>query len=487
MTQNSGEIKWIWPCGNIFPVSDQLGLKIEEENTKSWKITRQNVLSHYPGTTKFRLFPIPNETNSPYLEIAVASPFKGVVLLNSHGEEVMNNQVICRTSMYGYRYIVMGQDVVIEISHSQNKKSYISGQLKEGIHNLIRFDDNIREMFLLNGSDPFDSESKVKVKIGKNESEKIIYIKEYNLFSKKGVNNGSIVIIDNREDRNINNFQGQLYALAVDCQCEGITVEELEKKEGGFFLKEGVELNKFILFSDKFSDKFYEDQVVPRFFDFSELKIENIDHEKSEVNPQTANIIKIKKSLEATLAFSDDWNQVVKYFNIVKQYSLPFKTLNCFRAISQSPLLMAKMACHLWLMNIESQQELARYENELAVSYHWINEQDWNEAIDWLLFGMPESSINLLIQNVFENKKRLLNYTLNIETGELLNLLSNSTINTKQVQHPTHDQIQRIRAKFGANKNLPSNLILIPDVWKELFPLSMDKNLPTYVRYFIME
>ena len=233
--------------------------------------------------------------------------------------------------------------------------------------------------------------------------------------------------------------------------------------------------------------------MVPRYFDFSSEKIDIEFYDNSGLSPQEKNIIEIKESLEKSPAFEDnfqiseEWRKVIEYYNIVINYSLPFKTLNCFRAISLSPILMVKMTYLLWQsQNVNKDnllQGITRFENELAVAWHWIKEGDWIEAIDWLLERMPDSMKNGFLISSFEWKKAFMNYTLNAETGELLNLLENNEVLINQiVPAPSQIKIQNIREKLGGNSNLPEYLVFIPNEWKDLFPQAMNAELPVYVR-----
>lgn len=490
MTPNSGEIRWEWNNGSIFPMTDQVGIEMTELRNNCWSIHRQANLTNYPDITRFTLIPVPNIKNSPNLEIAVASPFKGVVLLSPQREEIINGKVLCRTSLYGYRYIVMGQKVPTKVFHLQNDKIVISGQLIQGIYSLNRFEDNIREMFLLNGSDPFDVDSMVRVVIGLGGNNKMIEVNEYNVFSRQIVKNGPIVIIDNLEDQNIIDFNAQLYALAVDCPCEEIRVEKLEKRDDGFFLKDGVKLNKFIVFSDKFSEKFTDDQVVPRFFDSSSQTDKNLDSENYSLKPQEINIKNIKASLEEAPAYTEEWKKVIEYYITVLKYSLPFKTMNCFRAIAESPLLMVKMALSLSqsarIIKEDFLFGLSRFEGEFAVAWHWINSEHWDNAMEWFMLDFPSSMIPNLWISLSENRMSLLSFTLNPVSNADLVYLSNKAITVNPIHPPSRLRIQEIRSKLGSNTNFPNNLIIIPDNWTCLFPNAMDCQLPIYIRALLV-
>ncbi len=384
----------------------------------------------------------------------------------------------------------MGKCVPTEVFHIQNDKVVISGQLTQGIQPLSRFEDNIREIFLLNGSDTFDYDSKVRVIIGQGGNNTMIEVKEYNVFSMKDANHDSIVIIDNPDDKNVIDYQGQLYALAVDCSYKDIKVEKLEKKDDGFCLLENVEMKKFIVFSDKFTDKFTDDQVVPRYFDFSHQTVEIQNSDDPGLSPQENNIKNIKSALDEALPFTEEWKRVIEYYNIVMKYSLPFKTLNCFRAIAKSPELLTKMALTLSQSSSITKDDfhtgLSRFEGEFAIAWHWISNEYWDSSSGWFLQDFSELVIQNLIKSLFESRKSLLLYTLNTVPEEAINILINNVRNHIPVQAPTRNQINDIRAKLGANKNFPDNLIFIPGNWKRLFPNALDGQLPIYVRALLI-
>jgi hypothetical protein len=490
LSQDHGEVSLEWEGGTIMPVKDQPGIEITELYNHTWRIDRQKDLVYYPDTTDFQLYPSLNDTSSPFLVLSIASPFQGVALLDQNGHEIPNDTVLCRTSLFGYRYIVMGQSVPTKVFHLENEMTVVSGILPVGIHSLSSFEDDIREVFLHNGSDPFDSESKVRIIIGQGGNIKRIEVKEYNVFSMQKTPNGPIVIVDNREDQNILDFQGTLYALAVDCPCEEIRVEELVKKEDGFHLKEGSALNKFIVFTDKLVSNPKGEQVVPRFFNNSKDDNLVLDPLNSLLTPQEVNIKNLLTSLEQASAFSEEWNKVITYFDIAQKYSLPFKTLNCFRAISQSPLLMVKMALTLCQSTNITRDDflagLSKYEGEFAIGWHWIKFEYWNQASEWLCEKIPENLVSVLFISLFESRKLLLSYTLNVYPETSLTVLLKIPNDKNPVFPPSRIKVNEIREKLGGNTNFPNILILIPNEWKVLFPFAMDRELPIYVRALLI-
>jgi len=490
MTSNSGEISLEWCNGRISPQTNQLGIEIDNLTNSSWKISRQTNNDAYPELSKFILLPLPNPSNSPVLEISIASPFKGVVLLDSFSNEIPNEKVLCLSSLYGYRYIVMGhKKVPAKIFHTQNDISEIESQLEQGIHSLSRFEDSILSMFSLHGSDTFEIESKVRVVIGQGGSNKMIEIKEYNVYTTE--NNGAILVVDNREDSNIIDFNNKLFALAVDCPCEDIRVVELDKRNNEFIFNENDSLNKFIVFSNKLDPNFSKYQVVPRFFDFSRTKNETANFEENELTPQKININNLREALETTSPTSEEWKKVIFYFNIINQHRLPFKTLNCFRAIAQSPLLMAKMVNVLSQSSkvIESNflEGLTRFEGELGVAFHWISYNYWDSSIEWYVNELPTIIFASVIENIFEKRKLLLTYTLNsVSENDLELLLCKSTKANILTQPPTKFQVQEYQSKLGSNSNQPNNLVIIPDDWMFLFPNAKSKDLNIYVKAFLI-
>src|SRR5690606_35576024 len=121
VARQMGVVQWHWESGEIKAISHQEGLRINAGEDQSWEISRINQDgSFYPGRVGFRLFPT---TNSPGLDVYVASPFKGVFIINEHGNEIADNRIISINTLYANKYIIMGYNTVnFRIFHQQNPR-----------------------------------------------------------------------------------------------------------------------------------------------------------------------------------------------------------------------------------------------------------------------------------------------------------------------------------------------------------------------------
>ena len=111
MDKQKGVIHWYWESGKIYSLSNQKGLNINETGSHIWKIERGNEDEiYYPEKVGFLMEPT---TNSPGLEIYVATPFKGIIIIEESGDEIPANRIISSNALYACSYVVMGYEKVI--------------------------------------------------------------------------------------------------------------------------------------------------------------------------------------------------------------------------------------------------------------------------------------------------------------------------------------------------------------------------------------
>lgn len=492
MDKYKGTVEWLWGSGNILPINNQKGLKVDDNGTNKWEITRDEVGNFYQDKIGFRFTP---DNNSPDLDIYIATPFKGIVIIDQQGMEVSANKTISANTLYTYRYIVMGfNQVDTKVFHLKNTETELKDKINQGINSLSRFDDDIKNINNLYGSDTFDEDAIVRIVIGTGGNSKCIDVRDYNVYAKRNVEEKSIQIVNNREEMRPVGFKGKLYAVPVNCTSDNIEVEELINVDNQFVFKEDNEFSQFIVFTDKNDNSFSNDLVVPRFFDFSRKPNNSNNIDIEETNPQERNILEIKSILEKEGKKGEEWKKTIKYFITAVRFNLPFKTFNHFRAIMRCPELTTKMFLVLNqssevrenISKEEINHAMETFENEFAIAWHWINsEKHWEIAVEWYLYEFPDDIRILILPKVFEQIKELLDYTLLNNSEGLINKLIAETCD-EDVRPPDIATVNSIRAKFGPSQNFPNNLVFIPDEWRQLFPRAMNNEIPIFIRAFLI-
>jgi hypothetical protein len=163
-----------------------------------------------------------------------------------------------------------------------------------------------------------------------------------------------------------------LYALKVDCDYpDEIDVVTLDKQEDGFHIKD--ELTNFIVFSDNDSSR----RVQPRFHTIS-----------SNTTTREERLNNIRTNLSNNYFNDYIWDKITVYFQFIVENNLPFKTIDYFRIIAESPLFMVKMALVILNNKVDGDIRLkgfAAFEQEFALAWHWIDNKTWQEGKKWIM------------------------------------------------------------------------------------------------------
>ena len=487
----SGSIRINWNGGSIYPLLDQSGLSLNEKGKCFWEVRRDNNSELvYSEKIGFRLQP---NSNSPELDLFIATPFKGISIIGLKGENIHSNRIISSSSLFAFIYVIMGHDSVpFKVYHKENPNVVIRGQLKQGINSLSRFDDDIRKLYDLYGAETFDENSNVRIVLGSGSHSKSVEVRDFNLYAKKEGEFEAIRIVNNRNEMQSVDFSGKLFAVSVNCYHEDIQVVELINENEHFIFNADEKLDKFIVFTDKFNNNRAVDLIVPRYFDFTSNG-KDIEAAVSGLSPQEANILELLVLLEKSGPLDDEWKKVHKYFIIAVNYNLPFKTFNHFRAIARTPGLLAKLFISLSQSNEVKnaipldyiQNALVLFEQEFAVAWHWLNTKNhWEKAIDWLLSGLPSFLHGSTLISLYRQINELLDHSLFNYRKDLVNRLLSEDCETMAIP-PTISQVNEIRSKLGANQNYPESEIFIHDEWAFLFRNAANSSFPQFIRSFL--
>jgi hypothetical protein len=449
-TANSGVIGIDNWNGLIQSHEDKGIIRIEKLPNNKWELVRDTENRYYANDILFRI----NDSQGGFADIFVAPPFRGVVVSDFDGNSVENGETIALHSLWQYKCIVLGSnDTTVSVFHNvncNNKRTFRYTLDKRHEIPLSDFDETVKNLFTLFGTDHTNYDS-VIIKVGNDYA---IHIKAFNVnvLREEWIGN-KVVKLDNGD--NISH----LFAINPDCEYpDAIDIIELSKTEDGFQLSEmGEETTSVIVFSDEQSSTF---RVRPTFLPLSENQIPVADRQDA---------IRIK--LTEARFIDDIWYTTVVYFKILTSNNLPLKTLDVFRIIAETPLLCAKLAMVLldhqeWVTPEERKNGLLQFENEFALAWHWIDNQTWQQAIEWI--GKFNDIADYYIQD-------LLKYSLMISdesARDYFGMMSNTIMINQNIDIDAQKLIRSYLNRFDKDIRIDNNDWCIKNEnGRVLFPL----------------
>lgn len=304
------------------PISGEQG--IEKITDNKWKFFRNTESWRYATNIQFRI----TDQQGSTADILIAVPFKGIVVTEFSGNSINNHSTIALHSLPCYKCLVFGENRVdVTIYHNKNEnnqRNFTYTLEQKNAIPLSDFDESIKNLFTLFGTDHTDYDSFVTVKFNNTLT---ILVRSFNLtINCNEWKTNKIIRLDNKAKIEF------LYAMKVDCEYpDEIATFKLEKQGDDFVLPDTVhECNGIIVFSDNFSSV---NKVRPTFL--------GIAQNTSAFDERLDNIRK-----EITDAHFNDycWDKVAVYFQLLISNNLPLKTIDYFRIIAESPLSMAKLS-----------------------------------------------------------------------------------------------------------------------------------------------
>lgn len=491
MNSESGEILWDCHQGTIAILKED-GLLYQKKSENHYLIMKERGVNKYPETIQFKI----HNDGVHSLNIKVASPFKGITLVNSNGIELNSDEIVAFDSLCRFKIIVVGYEeittkILYQRTNSHRPESVvIRGHIKRGIHPLSLYGEPIQKMFQLYGFNSFDRSSSVRMCFGDGTAQKQIEIRRFDLDSflnkdgnifitnshpshsiKEPFNNliseEKDVLDMEQESLMIKGYSDDICFLPTNVSSNEIEIYKMVKKDGHFSLPEACDFTRLIVFSDYLS----EEKIVPKFYDYDVVE----DFCPEERHLLRFNDIGRQKKilLHENIYQGDSWKGVLKYFEIIMEQRLPFRTLNCFSAIAQSPLLMVRMLFSLCL-SLDKDKWLSgiiNFENEFATAYHWINSTIWNEKFGILMDSVPEVLKDEIFKVCAEGQRFVIEETLNTDA---IDLIRYALQDGKCRDAPTisRSDVQEMRSKImgysGNNTDLPKCQITTTDMFFNL-------------------
>lgn len=438
-TANSGVISFSNWHGNVNIENNQPGVKcIENLENNQWKLERDDKSRFYANTIKCRI----KNGQGSHADILIPPPFKGVVATEIGGKIIRNQTTIALHSLWRYKCMVLGNDgITITISHNKNPQNKRNFKYKLNKKNEIPFSDfeeSIKNLFILFGTDHTDFESYITIQLSNDYS---IIVKQFNVnIIREEWKTNKLVKLDT--DSTIN----RLFAMTVDCDyADEIDVIELTKQGNDFVLPSiSEDIKGVIVFSD---DNSSTDKVRPTYLGI-EQNAQTIDERLNMISDE----------LSKAHCLKDVWGKILIYFRWLINNNLPLRTIDYFKVISESPSYMAKFSLIL-LHNKDSISPderingLLKLENEFALAWHWIDIKTWNEAFDWFKETHNDKK-DFYIQYILTN-------SLLIDYGQISELYHN--LSDKIVENDCPIDEQKYIKEYGKYLDFKSDDWLVKD------------------------
>lgn len=435
--------------------NDHLVIEKSQEENNTWKISRKQGSNTCPPTCDFRIY----NSGYPILRLSIAIPFDGVMITDIKGNLISSGEIISLTNL-AYFHITShggldGRFVDVSyiseyINRRQIKPKHLKRTIINGMVPLADYKDFIMRMFYLYGANSFDRSSSVIMNICGTE----LYIREFVLDT--SIKGGKIVVTD---DTNL--YEDNLYAFPVDkfTFAKEMTPIKLIKEDelNCFNFPEDFAYKEVIVFSGSEAKR----RIIPKYY--------NLDKEDLDVSTRTSHSISIIEDWTERLQLFDInnnpyWEKACKAFEICSHYNLPFSTHNSLKAIASSPKLIAKFVIAMWANELKGvlEQDINRFEQEMAIALHWISASIWTESINKFIEPIENGDIKAsIMKELYNLLSELFKYTITDSTdiaSDFINYIKSKKIASGgKLLNPDINKYQtRIRGISDINEDLPT-------------------------------
>ena len=398
------------------------------------------------------------------LRFEMLPPFHGVAILDNEGKIMPEGHCFLMENLNGYQLMSNQNDISVNIYNNRRRSIIISKPLHNQLVALREFEDRILQ--LANLSDAMDNDIEVILEICENTGSgqrRIPYsFKRYNTRINWSIN----------EDDGINltldgDMQPDLYAVPVDCSFKKLIPYDLINENGCYKFREGVTLEKFVVFSNKESAV----KVQPVL-----INLNSMNDPEAIAESRMQQTLEFKEQLLESKHTDDAWQIVLTYYGICQQNGLPFSTFDALRCLGDSSELAAKgfvfLAC--FDESLSFAEVNYRYlEDDIGFAFHWICKNDWATAMDWIgcvcddeLNEYMANTIKNHYENLYpmNNFKNMANYIIQDKKPPVS---SNFFLNGRVID---------LRMTLGARvlKELPQNSPKIPEIYKKILEVNSE-------------
>lgn len=350
--------------------SEYYNLSQIDENKLSIKLTDN---SKIPNSIKATIA-INGQAKGVLLEIL--PPFCGVALINNQNEVIPDNSKLFIQKINSFRIMSNEQDVVIKLYNNKRRNIILSLPISHNF-SVAQLRDHFSRLFML--SDVIDKEGFVWLEIYQNTtSGGNVKLKSYQIMHY----NGEATLLAESGSTSIQitqNNECQLLAVPLDCNLEDIELNTLKKDGSIYQINENELCNKYIVLNIDDENEF---KILPFFVST------NPDNVLTDDEDRLNRITDFKEQLSSSNNCKDlIWQKALAYYKICVSSNLPFSTFDILRVMSCSSNLATKAFMFFNCyddISYFSDENIERFEQEIGFSFHWINKNDWYNAMTWI-------------------------------------------------------------------------------------------------------
>jgi len=394
------------------------------------------------------------------LRFEMKPPFRGVEIIDDQGNILPENSYLCLGSLRGLRLISNQDGLFANIWNTTRSKLVISTALTDSFISVRTFEDSINQLFAL--SDAMDGNAEIIIEIVEKKGIVQTKLKEYRLkryqqIIEWGFYFGSHLTISTQP------VSPDLYAVPLDCSNEQLQLRYLIHKHGQYKFPEGEVLKKFIVFSNNKNTSIQPVFISP---DPGNIATEAEDRQKR--------IVGFKNKLLKASADDDDWKKLLSYYQICDKNDIPYSTFDILKSISYSSLLAAKAFIYLACWDSEqhfTENAYLNIERDLGISFHWINKDHWNEAMDWMGCFEDDQLLQAVSEAVLSHFESC---QPNLHFNKLSAYITQQKLPELSSGYHLNGRINDLRSSFGERvlKELPRRYPQIPEQYQQVIPVN---------------
>ena len=460
-----------WSCSYSVHIGclDIEEIEITDNGNGCFHIHRNDGIKKFPSVCPFV---ITAATSAP-TKLVIASPFKGLTVLDAEGKEIKNNEMICAQNLYNYnlfahsvgtltiRMVYISQDI-------ENAKSLTIQRPSNGLMMLSDINELLDRLFMLYEKKAFNRSSYIKISIKgcSGNYKKEFRVRRYSLDT-KSIGNRECIVMDIDDDPDDDfytspkDYSGQLMACSIGKKPDEMKVYSMENTDSGtkflFPVVEGI--YQYIVFSNKNDTA----RAIPRYYNLEKLDMtisqrNNIRKERLASTEERL----IKDTLE-----SDSWLEVFNSYKIVTENNLIFSTFDSFIIIAHNPELIAKFVLGLCYYGYSgnSVSDFNRYAEEFALSLHWVRTDSWMNVLNDIS-NLDELSQQYLMSDMLRFITEVLKTELyQTKANEFASYIMTGSIKSKDAFYPTDLRYYKesIHGVTDTGQDLPTIKIILND------------------------
>jgi hypothetical protein len=437
---------------------------INENN--EYKLVRSTESNKAPQVISCRL----KEGSKRSLLFEMDSPLKGIAIVDKEGVIVSESETLRLEELNGLRVLSnQGIDTSVIIQNTLNKDVNIFKKLRSSFQPLISLKDDLLRLFNL--ADTMNHKNILELVISNDIETKVYKIAGFSLYLDVTQQLDGIL---NLYGKDFHGTYPELSAIPLNVNITKLDMIPVQKTENGYQIPKVEFTTDFIVIAA--GD--FAGELMPRYVRTGEF---------GEMEPRLGRQVRYHDQLLNSSLADDAWKELEKYFDICKNFKIPFSTFDLIRSIRGSSKVVAKAFLLLGQKSTDKEEFVQlivpKLEQELGFNFHWVSREDWHQAINELLeYSLSQQwvvemmELGIISENqIFKGVTNLIqDYFQNIGLIEVFSYLNMQKVGG--ATPITHQQIQSLRAQLGERvlRELPQ---YTPDTSKN-YGVPIDQHRP---------